>query len=631
MEPNDFLKKCNTKGYTQEDLHLFKKALILAQEHLGNKIRLAGDSFFEHNIRVAFILVENNSPPEIVIAALLHSLLKYTDVEKINEEFGKEIVELLKGTAELNAIKIKNKQIEPENLRKIFLTTLKDVRVIIIKLANKLDNLQSIHVFPPEEQKRMAEEVLEIYAPLASRLGVEKIKTELENTAFSILNPKKYQEIVNFLEESQEEREQNIHHAIDLITKSLEGKVNLIKIKGRPKHIYSIYRKMKEKGINLKDQFDLLGVRVIVQEIKDCYIALGLLHEHFEPVEGRLKDYITNPKPNLYRSIHTAIYLPNKVMVEVQIRTLEMDEFAEEGLAAHWRYKGIKSDQLFEKKIAWLRNILDLQKKTENKELLETVKVDLFGDNIYCYTPKGDVKELPKGATLLDFAYLVHQDLGDHCIGGRVNGKFVPIKHFLNTGDIIEILTNKSQRPRRSWLKIVYSARAKQKIRKSLKEHEMLPAMHYAKLKPVQKEEEGVLVQSLENPEALCILAKCCNPIPNETITGFVTKKRIISVHKQECHVAIKEEERWQAVSWRDTFNQKIRFNVAAQERSGLLADVLHTIASAGFEVKEAKAKLIDLGNVLCSFVIIPRDLEQLKEMIRRVKKVRGWKKIYFE
>jgi len=631
MNPDDFLNQCKSKEYTQEDLILIKKAITLAETYLKDKIRLAGDSFFEHNLRVATILVENNSPPEIVIAALLHSLLKYTTTEKIAEEFGKEILTLLEGTAELNALKIKNQQMEPENLRKIFLTTLKDVRVIIIKLANKLDNLQSIHVFPPEEQKRMAEEVLEIYAPLASRLGVEKIKTELENTAFQILNPKKYQEIVNFLEESQEEREQNIHTAIEMIKKSLLNKVNIIKIKGRPKHIYSIYRKMKERGVNLKDQFDLLGVRVIVPDIKDCYITLGLLHEHFEPVEGRLKDYITNPKPNLYRSIHTAVLLPNKAMVEVQIRTEEMDEFAEEGLAAHWRYKGMKSDQLFEKKISWLKNVLDLQKKTENKELLEAVKVDLFGDNIYCYTPKGDVKELPKGATLLDFAYLVHQDLGDHCIGGRVNGKFVSLKHVLSTGDVIEILTNKSQRPRRSWLKIVYSARAKQKIRKSLKEHDSLPAMHYAKLKPVQKEEEGVLVQSLENAEALCILAKCCNPIPDEEITGFITKKRVISVHKKECHVAIKEEERWLPVTWRDTFNQRIRFHVAADERSGLLADVLHTIASAGFEVKEAKAKLIDMGNVLCTFVIIPRDLEQLKEMIRRVKKVRGWKKIYFE
>jgi len=342
---------------------------------------------------------------------------------------------------------------------------MKDVRVILVKLANKLDNMRSVHVFQTTEQKRLAQEVLEVYAPLAYRLGVEKIRVRLEDIAFRIINPRKHKEIVKFLEESREDRERNIEQAIESIREVSKGKVIILRIKGRSKHIYSIYKKITKRKVKLNEQYDLLGIRIIVPEIKDCYNILGLLHETFQPIEGKLKDYVSNPKPNFYRSIHTAVKLPNEKIAEIQIRTPEMDEFAEEGLAAHWRYKGVKSDQLFEKKIAWLRGVLDLQKSVENKDFLETVKVDLFGDKIYCYTPKGDVKEMPKNSTLLDFAYLVHEEIGNHAIGGRVNGKFVPIKHELKSGDVVGVLTNKKQRPRRGWIKIVTSAKARQKIR----------------------------------------------------------------------------------------------------------------------------------------------------------------------
>lgn len=631
MDKASFLNFCKNSGYKQQDLNYFEKAFEFAESVLKDKKRLSGDTILEHNIRVAIILVENKSAPEIVVTGILHGLLKYEIEKEIKEKFPEEIVRLLKGVDQIEEIKSRNKKIEAEALRKILLTTLQDVRVIFIKLANKLDNLNSIDILPESEQKRIAEEVLEIYAPFAYRLGAEKIRTKLEDRAFRIINPRKYREIANFLEESRQEREESIKQAVNLIKQISKDKVNINYIKGRPKHIYSIYKKIKEKKIALHKLFDLLGIRVIVQKEKDCYTLLGLLHETFESIENRLKDYIANPKPNFYRSIHTAIKLPHGKIAEIQIRTPEMDEFAEEGLAAHWQYKGIKSEQKFEKKVAWLKGILDLQKSSESKEFLETVKVDLFGDKIYCYTPKGDVKELPLRATLLDFAFLVHEEVGSKCVGGRVNGKFVPISHKLSAGDVVEVLTNKKQRPRRGWIKIVTSAKARQKIRKSLKTHEKLPALYFRKLKPLVKEERGILVHSEEFPKAECILAKCCQAIPGDSVVGIITKRKIISVHREDCKAALKEQNRWVPVHWKKTFNQKIKFFVEAKERSGLLADLLHTIATAGFEVKEAKAILVGADHARCSFLVIPKDLDHLKELIKRVKKVKSVYRIYFE
>lgn len=629
MEPEHFLQLCRQQ-YGTSYLPMFQSALSFSKKYLGGVKRLAGDSFFDHNVRVAEILVDSKVSPEVVVAGLLHGVAKFCSEKEIEDAFDKEILALLKGVEEIKLVKSKNPQLEAEALRRILLTTFRDVRVIFVKLATKLDNMKTIQVLPPADQKRIAEEVLEVYAPLANRLGLEKIKNPLEDLALLVLNPEKYQEITKFLEQSREQREAFIAEVIQLIKNLAAGNVEIIRIKGRSKHIYSIYKKMTQREVPLQEQYDLSAIRVLVPEVKDCYTLLGLLHEKFEPAEGRLKDYIANPKPNFYRSIHTAVKLPHGKFFEVQIRTPEMEEFAEEGLAAHWRYKGLRSDQFFEKKTAWLKGILELQ-KDGNQEFLELAKVDVFGDTIYCYTPKGDVKELPKEGTILDFAYLVHEEVGNHAVGSRVNGKFVPLKHELVSGDVVEILTNKSQRPRRDWLKIVKSASARQKIRKSLREHEKLPAMHFKQLKPATTEEQGILAEAPSFANAVCVLAKCCCALPGENIAGLATKRRIISVHRTDCRAALKEEERWIPVQWKNGFNQKIRFYVTADERSGLLADLLNTVANTGFEVKEAKAKLLSSTLAECSFLVVPRDLEHLKELVRRIQKVRGLKKVYFE
>jgi GTP diphosphokinase / guanosine-3',5'-bis(diphosphate) 3'-diphosphatase len=630
MNRQQFMDIAQSKKYGDLAYPLFEKGLDFVEDVLSQKERLAGDSFFDHALRVGVILLENKTSPEVVVAGMLHGILEYKYEDEVRDRFGSEIISLVKEMDELKKIKRQNKNTNVETLRKVLLTTLKDVRVMLIKLANKLDNVRTIHVFPPDEQERMAQEVLDIYAPLASRLGVDKLKVELEDSAFKILKPRQYQEIETFLEQSSEQREEDIKHSISMMREITDGNVPIVNIKGRSKNIYSIYKKITLRKVPLRKQYDLYGVRIIVPEIKDCYTLLGLLHEKFDPIQGRLKDYIASPKPNFYRSLHTGVKSESGKILEIQIRTPEMEEFAQEGVAAHWRYKKVRSDDFFEKKMAWLRGVLDLQK--DNKELLQTAKIDVFGDRIHCYTPKGDMKELPIGGTILDFAYLIHEQVGNKSVGGRVNGKFVPLRYKLSKGDVVEIVTNKNQRPRRNWIKIVRSSRARQKIRKSLREHEKgIAPLHYRLLKPVVKEELGVLVESESFPNALCTLAKCCLAIPGEPIVGILTKRRLVSVHREDCRVAIKEMERWIPVNWKKSFNQKIRFHVNAGERSGVLADLLHTIAQAGFEVKEAKAKLLDLGNVECSFLVVPRDLEELKDMVSRVNKVKGVKRIYFE
>lgn len=617
------LDLCREKGYKEQYLSKFELAITKA-EVLKNEKRKSGDTVFDHNLRVAELLADNKSAPEVIVTAILQGSNLGDNL--INSLFGKEVAALMAQVEQLRELTFKNKQLHAEAFKRMLLTTLQDVRAILIKLADKIDNLKSLEVFPEKEQKRIAEEVLEIYSPLADRLGVDKIKNLLEDLAFKILNPKKYKEIEEALKASSQQREEKVKEVIETVREFISDKIKIIKIKGRPKQIYSIHKKLLEKNRRI---FDLIGVRIIVPEIKDCYMALGLLHEKFEPVEGRLKDYITNPKPNSYQSIHTTVIFPPDKIVEFQIRTPEMDELAEEGIAAHWRYKGLRFEETFERKLSWLRSVLELQK--DNPEFLETLKVDVFGDKIYCYTPKGDVKELPKGACVLDFAFMVHEEVGCKAVAGRVNGKFVPLKHKLVLGDVVEVVTNKNQRPRRSWIKLVKSTKARQKIRRSLKDYGNLSSFYYRELKPEVKNEYGLLVDSEEFKKAICILAKCCLALPGEAIIGILTKRRIISVHRQDCRGALKLQERWIPVNWRETFSQKITFEVRANERSGLLADLVHTIASAGFEVKEAKAKMLGSQMAQCSFTVVPKDLENLKELIRRVEKVKGVKLICFE
>lgn len=617
------------KNYSEKDLTKFEVAYTFAREILGKEKRLIGDTYFEYNLRVARTLAENKASPELIETAFLLRTIRFCSEEEVKSKFGEEIISLLKGVNEITKIKEKNEKLTASNLRKVLLATVNDVRVILLKLADKLENERDIHVLPKDDQVRISKEILDIYAPLAYRLGIEKIRTELEDLAFKVLNPRKYKEIVDFLQESKEARESEIKKLVETV-KSIKA-VPVIKVKGRTKHIYSIYKKIISKGRKLHEQYDLLGIRAVVPEIKDCYALLGALHEKFQPVDGRLKDYIANPKPNGYQSIHTTLRMGPKKYLEVQIRTEEMDEFAEEGLAAHWQYKGLKSDRDFERRLVWMKDILDLQKDAGAREFLENIKLNVFAEQIYCYTPKGDVKYLPAGASVLDFAYSIHDEVGNHSVGARVNGQFVPLRTKLEKGDVIEIVTSKNQRPRRNWIKFVKSSKAKQKIRKVVKLYQDLPALHYRTFKAVQTEDFDSLVFSPQYLKAACVLAKCCLAVPKEDIVGIATKRRMISVHRRDCERAVKEEERWVKVEWKETFSKKIKFYVNATERSGLLADLLHTIVSAKFEVKEAQAKFLGNNFSQCSFLVVPKAIDELAMLVGRLMKVKGVKKVFFE
>lgn len=628
---SEFFNLCENRGFSKKEISLFKEAITFSGDKLSGEKRLSGNFALEHNLNIGVILVKAKMPFSVILAGLLYGLQNKVFPSDLEKRFSKDISDLVFGQTQLNIIRSKNKCTGAEVLRKIFLTSLNDPRVIFVKLAAKVDNLRTISFLPVQDQKRICQEVFDIYAPLANRFGLESIKRQLEDEAFKNINPKKYKEISDFLVESKEEREKFVKNFVEQIKDLIKDKVGVIKIKGRDKHLYSIYKKIIDRKVPLDKQKDHFAIRIVVKSVDDCYTALGILHEKFEPVEGALKDYISTPKPNGYKSLHTSVKLSGGKIVEVQIRTLEMDEESEEGVVAHWRYKHLGSDDNFEKKIAWLRSVLDLQNSHDCDDLLKTVKVNLFDDKIYCYTPKGLAVELPQGATVLDFAYQIHQDIGSHSVGGRINGFFAPLDKKLSAGDVVEVVTNKNQRPRRDWLKFVISSKAISKIRQDIKKFDNIPAPK--RINILNKESDGYdsLVYSPGFESFKFVLAKCCNPLPEEKIVAVMKLTKVASVHNEECLKIGSVKNNLLPVYWKETFSRPLLIKVHAEERSGVLADILHTIVGGGFFVKEAKGKIVGNNLLECSFLIVPRELNDIVRLINRIRKVRGVKKIFFE
>ncbi len=629
----NFLTLCKKNDYSQKEIAVFKKAISFSKVHLEDKKLLSEEPAINRNISLGSILVKSKLFPEVVTAGLLYALEKKVLPEEIREKFGREIFDLVSGQTQLKIIKSKNKTIEAETLRKILLTSLRDVRIIFIKLADKLDNLLNIKSFPSAERNNIAREVLEIYAPIANRFDLRYLKTQLEEEAFKIINPRKYKEISNFLKQSKEERELFVKNFIRQIKDLLKEKVHVCEIKGREKSIYNIYKKIISRRVSLHKQKDHFAARIIVSSEEDCYNVLGILHQHYDSVPGTLRDYISQPKPNGYQSLHTLLQTPDKKEIEIQIRTQKMDDIAEEGAASHWSYKKSKtskSDIQFEKKTAWLRSVLDLQNISKEKDFLKTVELNFFGDTFYCYTPQGKAIEMPKKSTLLDFAYYIHQEIGNHATGGRINGIFSPLKKELNSGDVIEIITNKHQRPRRDWLKFVISSRAKNGICKTIKKHGDLPASKSLSIKPKEKKTFENIIFSKEFPTSNFILAKCCSPLPKEELAGIIKSQRKILVHSKNCEKIKNIQDKTIPVFWKESFNMLIKIIVQASDRSGILADILNTISREGFIIKEANAKLLSHDVAECFFVVVPKKLDNIIKLIKKIKHVRGVTKISF-
>jgi len=457
------------------DFELLDKAYAMAKKAHEGQLRESGEPYITHPLEVAHILADLEMDCTTIIAGLLHDTVEDTNCtfEEIKEQFGDSVAMLVDGVTKLDKIPYTTKEeLQAENLRKMFLAMAKDIRVILIKLADREHNIYTLKYLPEDKQKEKARETLEIYAPLAHRLGISRIKWELEDSSFRYLHPKEYYDLVEKIAKKRREREEYINTIIN----EIKGKTTELgietQIEGRPKHFYSIYRKMKQQNKTVDQIYDLFAVRVIVNTVKDCYAVLGLVHELYKPMPGRFKDYIAMPKPNMYQSLHTTLIGHDGHPFEVQIRTHEMHRVAEFGIAAHWKYKeGITGKSELDNKLAWLRQMLEWQKEASDaNEFVETVKVDLFADEVFVFTPKGDVINLPIGSTPIDFAYAIHSAIGNKMMGARVNGEIVKLNYQLQNGDIVEILTSSSVHgPSRDWLNIVKSSQARNKIRQWFK------------------------------------------------------------------------------------------------------------------------------------------------------------------
>ena len=456
------------------DLELIKKAYLTAATMHNGQLRKSGEPYIIHPVETAKILAQLGMDEQTIVAGLLHDVVEdtpYTE-EQLTEEFGSEVALLVDGVTKLGNLVFETKEeAQAENMRKMFLAMSKDIRVLIIKLSDRLHNMRTIDYMPPNKIKEKCRETLEIYAPLANRLGMFNMKFELEDIALKHLEPEFYSNLAKQINQRKEEREQQINKIIEQLKGALD-KLNIhYEVKGRSKHFYSIYRKMRDKHKQLDEIFDLMAVRVLVDTVKDCYAVLGVVHTMWRPIPGRFKDYIAMPKSNMYQSLHTTVFGDDEHPFEIQIRTYEMHQIAEYGIAAHWKYKeGIKSDQE-EGKLAWLRQTLEWNKDMDDsKEFMETLKMDLFSNQVFVFTPAGKVIELPAGSTPIDFAYKIHSAVGNKCIGAKINGKMVPIDHVLENGNIVEIITSaNSKGPNIDWLKIAKSSNARNKIRQWLK------------------------------------------------------------------------------------------------------------------------------------------------------------------
>ncbi len=454
------------------------KAYQLAEEAHKDQRRVSGEPYILHPLAVAQILADMKIDTTTITASLLHDVVEDTSytLDDLKKMFGKEVAFLVDGVTKLSRLNYRTKEDQQLNsMRKMFLAMAKDVRVVVIKLADRLHNMRTLRYMRSDKQKRIAQETLEIFAPLAHRLGIFNIKWELEDLSFRYLEPDKYYDLVDQMKQKRHVREEIVNEAIDVLKKALDEAHIHCEINGRPKHFYSIYKKMKKDNRDLSQVYDLFAIRVIVDDVKDCYGVLGIVHSLWKPLPYRFKDYIAMPKPNNYQSLHTTVIGTRGQPVEIQIRTWEMHRIAEYGVAAHWRYKEgnqTANKDAFDEKMGWLRNLLEWQDTSNPKEFVNALKLDAFSDEVFVFSPRGDVIDLPQGAIPIDFAYRIHTDVGHRCVGAKINGKIVPLDYKLKNGDIVEILTQKNQTPKSDWLNFVVTSKARNKIKSYLREEQ---------------------------------------------------------------------------------------------------------------------------------------------------------------
>ncbi len=610
------------------DINLIKKAYNFAKKvHLGQK-REGGEEFIEHPLEVARILLEMHADVPTICAALLHDITEDTkiSIEDIKKEFGKEITSLVEGVSKIMKVKFKTgADYGAENIRKVLFATTKDVRVILIKLADRLHNMQTLRHLREDKQKRIAQETMDIYAPIAHKLGMWSMKGMLEDLAFKYLEPKAYNEIKDRINEKREKREEKKEKIIKILEEKLkENHINAV-ISGRAKYFYSIYKKMKEKNRTFDEIYDLIAVRVIVDSVAECYRALNSIHQIWQPIQGRFKDYIAKPKPNGYQSLHSDVKTPFGVILEVQIRTLEMHYKAKYGVAAHWRYKGTERDKIFDRRIAWLEQILDWKRESKSKDFVESLKIDLFQDEIVVFTPKGDPIILPEGSSVIDFAYEVHTDIGNYCSKAEVNDKIVPLNTKLNSGDIIRIITQKNAKPSRNWLSFAITNRAKAKIKQRLgiSVEKDAKAIRTAQEKKDYKINLAKFLDYKGNKPLK--ISKCCNPQYGDPINAFVMKDGTITIHKSDCeNIATLRNNRQVPIKWKSRDKTIKTIEVHVKDRIGLIEDLLNMLAEEKVIMLSINIKSIKdhLKITLKMKIESNEEYKIIKEKIRQIRDV---------
>lgn len=702
------------------DLKFVEKAYDFSERAHEGQIRRSGEPYISHPLSVAGILADLRLDIESVVTGLLHDTVEDTTVtvEQIKKEFGETVSMLVDGVTKISKMQFKTStEAQGENIRKMIVAMGKDVRVILVKLADRLHNMRTLHHMPYEKQARIAQETLEIYCPLAGRMGISSLKIELEDLSFRYLRPDMYYQLVQKVESQEKDQRHYIEDVKSEINKELEkhGFKNF-DVQGRTKHLWSIYRKMASRNIDYEQVYDVLAFRVLVDSVSQCYEVLGLVHSLWKPIPGRFKDFIAMPKTNHYQSLHTTVFGPGGERIEVQIRTKEMHLIAERGIAAHWRYKergrvGEDTAKQFE----WLKELVSLHQQTGNSdEFLDNVKTDLFESEIYVFTPKGDVREFPDGATPIDFAFSVHTDVGNKCVGARINGKMVPLKYQLQNGDTIEIVTAKNQSPSKDWLKFCVTNRAKSKIRAFVKEEqrkrslifgkelidrefrkfgaaaarylkgedfdkllkdfgihdgdELFVRVGYGKVEPkhlVERLAPELLNQPKEAPQVatkddtsfmqkvlksaaqknkktgsliavsgmedvLVHYAKCCHPIPGDSIVGFITRGRGITVHRSDCRKAFEFDQirrvdvEWTSNTAGDGMERMVRVQVISQDMPGLLKSMSEAFATQGININNAQVRVTKDKKAICIFDASVKNISQLTQVILELQKIKG-------
>jgi len=616
--------------FSDKDISVLRKAYVFsAQAHKG-QVRRSGEPYLSHPLEVANLLAGMKLDRTALVAGLLHDVLEDTDVTAadIKDAFGKDVAGLVEGVTKISRVQdVSPEASRAETVRKITLAMTDDLRVIFIKLADRLHNLQTLKFLPEDKQKQIAAETLEIYAPIANRLGMGRIKAELEDLAFRYQEPEEFFRIASLVEPRRKSGEAELKKFRRLLERLMKDNRIPVEVSYRIKRTYSIYRKMKSQRIEFHQVYDFLALRIITDTVKSCYAALGIIHQKWPPLLQRFRDFIAMPKPNLYQALHTTVITEDKQSFEIQIRTREMNDLAENGIAAHWKYKEEDPQALMreDKRLQWLREMVELFSEQKNpKEFLKNLKINLIPEEVYVFSPKGRVVSLPTGASALDFAFRIHTEIGLHSAQAKINGKVSPLKTLLKTGDIVEIVTAPDKTPSRGWLNFAFTSGARHQLKRWLKQQEKGRTAARGKMgRAAGRGESGLPAGALIRP------ARCCAPIKGEPIIGYITAGKGITAHALRCSLIAREilvPERMVDIAWDQVAQEEFQAKliIRSTDAPGLLADIASAVAKLDGNITKAEVETFADEKAQTRLSLTVRDIRHLEAVIQDVSRLAG-------